>query len=60
VIEKRTWHDAQCVRSMPLYMEEECFGSLGCSCTSSKLADEQVGETVPGPSWLYPRHADAV
>ena len=24
------------------------------------LADEQVGETVPGPTWLYPRHTDAV
>jgi len=24
------------------------------------LADEQVGETVPGPPWLYSRHADAV
>src|SRR5262245_13887395 len=24
------------------------------------LADEQVGETVPGPIWLYPRHVDAV
>src|SRR5215510_7568876 len=41
-------------------MEEECFGSLGCSEASSKLADEQVGETVPGPTWLYPRHVDAV
>src|SRR5215831_13207442 len=41
-------------------MEEECFGSLGCSEASAKLADEQVGETVPGPTWLYPRHTDAV
>src|SRR5262252_5587003 len=24
------------------------------------LADEQVGETVPEPTWLYPRHTDAV
>ena len=24
------------------------------------LADEQVGETVPGPPWLYSRHTDAV
>src|SRR4029434_6843130 len=22
--------------------------------------DEQVGETVPGPTWLYSRHVDAV
>src|SRR5215471_13510119 len=44
--------------SRPLW--EECFGSLGCSEASSNLADEQVGETVPGPTWLYPRHVDAV
>src|SRR5215467_10291773 len=24
------------------------------------LADEQVGETVPEPTWLYLRHVDAV
>ena len=24
------------------------------------LADEQVGETVPEPAWLYSRHTDAV
>src|SRR3989442_100972 len=24
------------------------------------LADEQVGETVPWPTWLYSRHTDAV
>src|SRR5262245_32146989 len=39
---------------------EEGFGSLGYSDASAKLADEQVGETVPEPTWLYPRHTDAV
>src|SRR5262245_29338067 len=27
---------------------------------AQNLADEQVGETVPGPTWLYSRHTDAV